>query len=428
MHISAFMGPVAFGASNDLKKIEMCIDQALQCADAGFAMVTFGEQHFNGYEPYSNPFLMAARLSPNLGSTWFGTTIVPLPFHNPLRLAEESNIVDLLTRGRFVLGMSQGRTGPVPDWKNFGLDQADRDEIFATKLDFLQRAAVQKAGDPVLVLDTKWDRGELNGRIMPLSWRKGGAQLAIGTSTDSTIDDVARRGLPLFLSPVRLPIGAAKLQRHRDGMKAAGYSDLQRTHASRLSMTTTLCVVGATDAEAWQAAEALTGRNPMMDRSVDGRSLAELAAVDEDAIADGSDPFPRNANFAKSWLVVGSPESVAERIGAYEKAGFQHLNLRFTVGAAMPDLVNRSFSLFVERVLPLIDHELFPALRDDEIEQDHFAPSGMPGAFSGPGGGNFGMPGAPGGPPAGPGGGNFGMPGGPGDPSVRIPSRAPTSV
>jgi alkanesulfonate monooxygenase SsuD/methylene tetrahydromethanopterin reductase-like flavin-dependent oxidoreductase (luciferase family) len=423
MHISVFMGPVAFGASNDLRQIDLCIDQALKCADAGFAMVTFGEQHFNGYEPYSNPFLMGARLSPNMGDTWLGTTVVPLPFHNPLRLAEESNIVDLLTRGRFVMGMSQGRTGPVPEWKNFGLNQDDRDEIFVSKLDYLQRAAAKKATDPTLVLDTKWDKGELNGRMMPLSWRKGGAQIAFATSTDATIDDAAKRGLPLFMSPTRLPIAAEKLKRHRDGLKAAGYSDEHQAHAKRLSMVTMLCMVGETEEEAWEIAEGLTGLNPMMDRSTDKRSLRELAAVDETSIADGTDPFPRNTNWAHSWLLVGSPQSVASQIKEYEDAGFEHINVRFTAGISRPDLVNRSFALFVEKVLPLISNELFPALREDEIESEHMAPPsfpGAPGAAGGPGGGNFGMPGGPGG-PARPGGGDFGRPGGPGGPPSATP-------
>lgn len=401
MHISVFMGPVAFVASNDLRQIDMCIDQALRCAEAGFAMVTFGEQHFNGYEPYSNPFLMGARLSPNLGGTWFGTTVVPLPFHDPLRLAEESNIVDLLTRGRFVMGMSQGRTGPVPEWKNFGLDQADRDEIFVSKLDFLQRAAAKKGSDPTLVMDTKWDKGELNGRMMPLSWRKGGAQLAFASSTNSTIEDAGRRGFPLFMSPVRLPIAREKLKLHRAALAAAGHSPEVQAKARRLSMITLLCMVGETDEEAWEIAEGLTGMNPMMDRSTDKRSLRELAAVDEDAIADGSDPFPRNPNWAHSWLLVGSPESVAVQIEEYEDAGFEHLNVRFTAGLARPDLVSRSFSLFVERVLPLIGNELFPELRADEIEAEHNAPAFFPGPpdmSAGPGGGNFGLPGGTAGP------------------------------
>lgn len=425
MHISVFMGPVAFGAGEDLKKIEMCIDQAIQCADAGFAMVTFGEQHFSGYEPYSNPFLMAARLAPALGETWFGTTIVPLPFHHPLRLAEDSNVVDLLLRGRFVMGMSQGRTGPVPEWKNFGLDQADRQELFETKLDFLQRAAVQKAGDPPLVMDTKFDKGELNGRIMPLSWRKGGAQLAIGTSTDPMIDEVARRGLPLFTSPLRLPIAAEKLRRHRKGLVDAGFSAEHRAHAERLTMVTLLCVVGETEDEAWANAESLSGMNPMMDRSTDKRSLRELSAVEHAAIDDGSDPMPRNSNWAKSWLLAGTPDSVAAQLLAYRDAGFEHVNVRFTVGAARADLVERSFTLFRDHVLPLIDNALFPALTDAEIEQGHFAPPSFPGApggpNGGPGGGNFGMTGGPGGP----GGGNFGMTGGPGGPPAAVPVGRP---
>lgn len=389
VHLSVFMGPVSFGASNDLARIEQCLDEAIRCADEGFAMVTFGEQHFNGYEPYSNPFLMAARLSPHLGDTWFGTTVVPPAFHNPLLLAEEASIVDLLLRGRFVMGTSHGRTGPVPEWKMFGLDQADRDEIFSTKLDHFHRMVTRKAGDPPLVMATQWDRGEVVGRMMPLAWRAGGPQVAIGSSTDETILDVARRGLPLFMSPVRMPVAAAKLARYHDELAAAGYSDVQQAHARRLSMITVQCVVGATDEEAWDNAEVLVGGNPMMDRSNDPRSMRELAAVDEQAIADGTDASPRNSNWVNSWMMVGSPDSITERLRGYGAIGFEHVNIRFMAGMSRPDLVARSHDLFTREVLPHIDSQLFPALRDDEIEPEHSSAPSAPDLSQGPGGGDF---------------------------------------
>ncbi len=368
MHLSVFMGPTALGEARDKVMIDLCLDQAMAAADAGFAMVTFGEQHFNNYEPYANPFLMAARLAPHLGETWFGTTIVPLVFHNPLRLAEESSIVDLLTHGRFLMGMSAGRVGFSPDFENFGLDPERRDEIFASKLDFLDRAQRQKAGDPPIVMDTEWDSGRLLGRMMPVSWRRGGAQKAIGTNTDAKIDDVARRGWPVFLGPCLPEAAAAKLARHRAVMDEAEIPEAQRRDAARKSLVTRHVFCGPSEDRAWEIAESLVGLNPMMDRSSDARSLAELSKADLAAESN-----PRNVKHVQEWISAGTPDQLISQLRSYASSGVEHVNVRFTAGIADPALVAESFELFVREVLPNIDHELFPALTPDEIEPVHLA-------------------------------------------------------
>src|SRR4030095_5054135 len=116
-----FLGPFSRGPFDDHAVIDLCLEQAIEAAEVGFAMVTFGEHAFNTYEPYCNPFLMGARLAPQLGDAYFGTSIVPLTFHQPLRVVEDGNVLDYLTRGRFILAMSAGRVGFSPDFQNFGL-------------------------------------------------------------------------------------------------------------------------------------------------------------------------------------------------------------------------------------------------------------------------------------------------------------------
>jgi alkanesulfonate monooxygenase SsuD/methylene tetrahydromethanopterin reductase-like flavin-dependent oxidoreductase (luciferase family) len=377
MHISVFMGPVALGERQDLPQIELCIEHAIRAADAGFAMVTFGEQHFNNYEPYSNPFLMGARLAPHLGDTWFGTTIVPLVLHHPLRLAEDSNVIDLLTRGRFLMGLSQGRVGFSPDFANFGLDPERRSEIFASKLDILQRAQRQKFDDASIVMDTEWDKGMLQGRLMPVSWRRGGAQIAIGTNTPQTVDAVGAKGMPLFLGPTTRDNAAALMSRHRAALAAAAHDHATQQDASRKSLVTRHVFVGRTDAEAWEIAEAMAGMVPMLDRVNDSRSFREMAAA-ADAAASGADPHPKNVEWVNSWIIAGSPETVARELRAYDDAGISHVNTRFNVGPYNKPLADASFQLFIDEVLPHIGNERFPALRPDEIDPIHMAvPAGV---------------------------------------------------
>lgn len=250
MHLSIFVGPFSRDARDDAAVIDMCVDQAARAAAAGFAMVTFGEQHYNDYEPYCNPFVMAGLMADKLGQTWFGTTIVPLPFQQPLQLAENASLADLLLRGKFVLGVSAARVGPVPDWDNFGIDQADRDEVFATKFEILQAALTHRPGDPPVRYDNKWGRGAMNGRLMPASWRAGGPLVAIGSNTDATIEHIGAQGLPLFLGPCIPAVAEAKMQLHRTKMAEAGFDDQHIATASARSLVTRNVIVAETDDEA----------------------------------------------------------------------------------------------------------------------------------------------------------------------------------
>jgi alkanesulfonate monooxygenase SsuD/methylene tetrahydromethanopterin reductase-like flavin-dependent oxidoreductase (luciferase family) len=379
MYLSIFVGPFTRDARDDVAVIDMCIDQATRAAEAGFAMVTFGEQHYNDYEPYCNPFIMAGRMATSLGDAWLGTTIVPLVFHHPLRLAEDSSVADLLLRGRFQLGVSAARVGPVPDWDNFGIEQSDRDELFATNLQILRSAFAYQPGDPPLRYDNKWGRGALNGRLMPASWRAGGPSLAIGTSTDATIDRVGADGMPLLLGPCPPAVAAAKFGRHRHAMAQAGYPADAIEVAASHSLVTRNVVVAETDDEAWTLAEKLSGNAPFMDRTSDNRSMREMAAYDlsdapyaASAFGMKGDPVVRNSSYVQGWLIVGDPDSVTRQLKEYETLDIPHVNLRYTVGRYDPDLgtpgdFDRSFDLFLGSVMPQLDTQQYPALRKDEI-------------------------------------------------------------
>jgi alkanesulfonate monooxygenase SsuD/methylene tetrahydromethanopterin reductase-like flavin-dependent oxidoreductase (luciferase family) len=379
MYLSIFVGPFSRDARDDAAVIDMCIDQAARAAAAGFAMVTFGEQHFNDYEPYCNPFVMAGLMAGRLGDAWFGTTIVPLPFHHPLRLAENASLADLLLRGKFLLGMSAARVGPVPDWDNFGIDQADRDALFASNFEILQAALAHRPGDEPVRYDTKWGRGAMNGRLMPASWREAGPLMAIGSNTDATIERIGTSGLPVFLGPCTPAVASAKMALHRSAMQQAGFSEEDILTAAARSLVTRNVIVAETDDAAWELAELLSGAAPFMDRSTDTRSMREMAEFDLNPHKQAppmfgmkGDPVVRNSSFVQGWLLVGSPESVIRQVKDYETRGIPHLNVRFTVGAYDPDrgtpgLFERSFRLFLDEVVPKLRLEYFPTVAQADI-------------------------------------------------------------
>jgi alkanesulfonate monooxygenase SsuD/methylene tetrahydromethanopterin reductase-like flavin-dependent oxidoreductase (luciferase family) len=331
MHLSVFMGPLSPSPSTDHAMIDMCLDHARLAAQAGFAMVTFGEQHFNGYEPYCNPFMMGARLAGDLGQTWFGVTACPFVLRTPLRLVEDINLLDVLTGGRVLVGLSGGRPGFTRDFEAFGLDPAHRDSLYAEKLDVMLRAWAHTPGDPPLTFAIGDERGEMTGRLMPVSVRRPHPQIALATSTDLTIEDAGRRGVPVLLGPMPRQEAARRLALHSQTLANTGHDyDVQIDCAAKSGCLLHV-VLGQTEDDAWARAEAMNIANVMIDRR-DSRSLRALAQVDLRTQAGRNDPYPRNVAAVQSGMVVGTADQVAQALRDYASAGVQNLITRFTFG------------------------------------------------------------------------------------------------
>ncbi|WP_428152169.1 LLM class flavin-dependent oxidoreductase [Brevundimonas sp.] len=373
MHISIFMGPFARGPRDDRPLIDLCLREAERAAADGFSLVSFGEQHFNNYEPYCNPLLMGARLSPVLGDTWFATTILPLPYHNPIRLAEDLNILDQLLNGRFIAGMSAGRVGFSPDFENFGLDPSQQREIFAEKMTALRTLWNHRIDDGPVAFTGPWVKGGMHGRLMPIPYRAGAPLVAIGTNTDPLIHQAGKDGNVLFLGPCGLEDARAKMALYRKGLESAEHSAAVIAQRVSTSMIHHQFVVAETDEAAWAKIEKMMGFHPLLDRREDKRTLGQMHY---DAVAGrpGATPVEiRNANVVESWIVAGSPGTVIEAIKARADAGFEMVHTRFGFGPYDPDGWNASYSLFVKEVMPHLGVTPIPAPGQSEIHPDVLA-------------------------------------------------------
>ncbi len=77
-------------------------------ADSGFDCLWSAEHHFNDYSFVPDNLALMTHLTALCPNIDVGTAAVILPWHDPLRVAENAAVLDLLSKGRLRLGMGRG--------------------------------------------------------------------------------------------------------------------------------------------------------------------------------------------------------------------------------------------------------------------------------------------------------------------------------
>lgn len=114
------------------------LEQIALADELGYDAVWLSEHHFveDGYSAGLLP--VAAAIAARTRRLAIGTNVLLLPLHNPLRLAEDGAAVDILSNGRFVLGVAAGyRRG---EFEGFGIPMRERAGRMNEGLEILRRA------------------------------------------------------------------------------------------------------------------------------------------------------------------------------------------------------------------------------------------------------------------------------------------------
>lgn len=88
--------------------IEETLDEAILADELGYDSFWFAEHHFSGYGILGNPLLFGAAVAQRTRRITIGTAVMVIPFYNPVRLAEDAALLDILSGGRFIMGCGRG--------------------------------------------------------------------------------------------------------------------------------------------------------------------------------------------------------------------------------------------------------------------------------------------------------------------------------
>src|SRR5205823_1586822 len=81
---------------------------ARTAADLGFDCLWSAEHHFNDYSFVPDNLQLMTYLTALCPNVDLGTAAVILPWHDPLRVAEQAAVLDMLSKGRLRLGLGRG--------------------------------------------------------------------------------------------------------------------------------------------------------------------------------------------------------------------------------------------------------------------------------------------------------------------------------
>lgn len=114
--------------------------QAVAADRLGFDAIWVAEHHFEVYGRLPAPLVYLARLSGVTERLGLGTAIAQAPYYHPLRLAEDTALLDLLSGGRVRLGVGSGARNKTAEFAKFGLPLDEKSDRTVEILDILGQA------------------------------------------------------------------------------------------------------------------------------------------------------------------------------------------------------------------------------------------------------------------------------------------------
>lgn len=118
-------------------RVEEVVEEAQLAEESGFDSIFFGEHHQDkdGFLP--SPLIVASAVAGATKTLNLGTSVILLPLHHPVHLAEDVVTLDVVSRGRIVLGVGIGYQ--AADFQAFDVPFEDRVSLFEEGVDVIRQ-------------------------------------------------------------------------------------------------------------------------------------------------------------------------------------------------------------------------------------------------------------------------------------------------
>lgn len=300
-----------------------CLEQCAWADERGFASVVLSEHHGteDGFLP--SPIVLAAAIAARTSRIQVNISALLVPLHDPVRLAEDLAVLDLVSAGRlsFVVGLGY-RT---EEYAIFGVDRSQRGRIVEEHIEVMRRAWT---GEPFV-------RNGATVMVRPTPVQEPHPLMMYGGSVPAAATRAARLRLPF--SPAH---GDPELiQCYYDEARAQAFEEGWAFHPTSRQV---VHVTNDPD-EAWATIAPYA--------VYDARSYASWQEADQ-SLGFVLDEFTPEAVRNSGVYSVVTPDECVQLAQDAGDEGW--LLLHPLMGGISPDLAWESLELFASEVLPRI--------------------------------------------------------------------------
>jgi len=308
----------------------------------GFQSAWFAEHHFSRYGLGSSSLLILGHIAARTETIRLGTAILVPPLHHPIRLAEETATLDVLSGGRLDVGLGRGSAGY--EYNGYEVDQAESQGRFR---------------ETIRIVEQLWTTSNYSFEgqyfnlsqitLVPAPAQKPPPMYIAATRTPATLEFVVSTGHPLIIGVVLDTPDAVDLCRRFAHMSAeAGFNvPLSRIPFSRYFY------VAESDEEAIQDTRAAL--DWVLDMIQWRRTFTRGSEVTHriDDFRRQRTELPTSyEHLLQHRAIIGTPEKCIAAIKALQAEGFENFICNFDFGGIPHAKVMRSMDLFSREVMP----------------------------------------------------------------------------
>jgi flavin-dependent trigonelline monooxygenase, oxygenase component len=336
MKFGVFLAATDLGQGKSHKELlDDVIELAVEAEQLGFDYVWLPEHDLIRFIINTSALQEAVLIAQRTSRIKIGASIFVTPLYHPLLLAADVLEADNHTRGRFEVGL--GRGGSKYELRQLQAHLSEEDSRTRFKEFYEVFGSALASNDPISYHGEFFDFD--NAFVMPRPYSDPFPAPWLAGITPDSVRANAALGANVQFTPFRKPFGAV--------IEAANAFKEGRGSQSNQFMVSRQTYVADTMEEARKVIPLIDYHEHVIGAArVDGESVHRGVREWKEGLQLGltDDEYLEN-------LVIGDPETVAEKVAGYAELGIDQYCMYTTLGQDVT-LVRRSMQLFAERVMP----------------------------------------------------------------------------
>lgn len=310
------------------------LHEAEQAEQAGFDALFVPERHARTECMFPSTLTLMAALAARTERVKIGSYVIMPPLYHPVHLAEQAAMIDVLSRGRLIMGLGVGYH--IDYFNHFGVSMRQREGRFEECLDILHKAWTTPG--PIAHHGRYYDYDAIH--ITPKPYQKPRPPIWIGAFGPKSIARAGRLGDVWSMAPFfdSFDTLKAQLEIYREAAIKAG----KTPHVALLRdgwLASSMEEAEETFGRLWLEECKFYLRMGMLTPTRDFRSEADFT-LDK----------------VRPYMVIGTKDDWLEHLGLWQKElGVEHFVLRCRVPMGpQPEQVIECIQRLGEEVLPTL--------------------------------------------------------------------------